>query len=62
MIPQDRNINERWQVRIVLTLILAALLFFTQLENSAITIALVAGYVVTLVGFDLWLRNSPDKE
>lgn len=62
MIPQDRNINERWQVRIVLTLILAALLFFTQLENSAVTIALVAGYLVTLVGFDLWLRNSPDKE
>ncbi|MBZ0305256.1 MAG: hypothetical protein K8I82_04225 [Anaerolineae bacterium] len=62
MIPQDRNINERWQVRIVLTLILAALLFFTQLENSAITIALVVGYVITLVGFDLWLRNSPDLE
>lgn len=62
MIPQDRNINERWQVRIVLTLILAALLFFTRLENSAVTIAIVTGYLVTLVAFDLWLKNAPDED
>jgi hypothetical protein len=62
MIPQDRNINERWQVRIVLTLLLAALLFFTRLENSAVTIAIVTGYLVTLAAFDLWLKNAPDED
>lgn len=62
MIPQDHNLSERWQVRIVLTLILLGLLFFTQLSNSAVTITLIVGYVLTLVAFDLWLRSALDKD
>ncbi len=62
MIPQDHNLSERWQVRIVLTLILLGLLFFTQLSNSAVTIALIVGYVLTLIAFDLWLRSALDKD
>lgn len=62
MIPQDHNLSERWQVRIVLTIILLGLLFFTQLSNSAVTIVLIVGYVLTLVAFDLWLRSAPDED
>jgi hypothetical protein len=61
MIPQDQHVKERQQHAAVLTLMLLGLLAYTGLENAPLTIALVAGYVVSLGFVDYLLRTSLDE-
>jgi len=61
MIPQNRHISARWQVRFILSVALAALLLYTGFESLPITIALIVGYLVTVMAFDYWLREAIDE-